>query len=494
MAERRIGRRQFLRTTATGMAAGLGLSAARTPAAAAKDGRPNILFAIADDWSWPHAGAYGDQVVKTPAFDRIGREGVLFTQAHVAAPSCTPSRGSILTGQMFYRLEEGANLWSTLPAKFPVYPEILAKAGYHVGHTRKGWGPGNVAAGGRTDNPAGKRYRDFAAFLAERPEGAPFCFWYGSHEPHRGYRKGSGVKSGKRVEDVAVPPFLPDSEATRSDILDYYVEVEQYDTQVAGLLKLLGRRGMLDNTLVVMTSDNGMPFPRAKSNLYEYGTRMPLAVRWPARVKGPRVVDDFVSFTDFAPTFLEAAGCEIPPGVTGRSFLDVLVATKSGLVDPKRSGVVTGKERHTDRRKGFVGYPCRAVRTRDWLYIRNFKPDRWPAGDPPGFGDIDGSPTKSYLLDHRDDEKVRRLFELSCAKKPAEELYDVRKDPYQLDNLAGRPEVADVQKKLSDELIAKLRKTRDPRVIGGGEKFETYRYYGRRSSPKPKPKPKAASS
>ena len=476
MKHTKISRRGFLRNGS--IAAGAILAGGRLGRAAQAPDRPNVLFCIADDWSWPHAGAGGDKVVKTPAFDRIAAEGVLFTQTHVAAPSCSPSRSSVLTGQMFYRLEEGGCLWGTLPAKFPVYSDLLEQAGYHVGHTRKGWGPGRDEPGGRKRNAAGERYQDFAAFLAARPAGKPFCFWFGSYEPHRGYAKGSGLKSGKRVEDVTVPPFLPDSDEVRSDILDYYVEVEQYDTQVAGLLKQLEALGELDRTLVVMTSDNGMPFPRAKSNIYDYGTHMPLAVRWPKRAQGGRKVEDFISFCDFAPTFLQAAGCDVPACMTGRSFLDVLTGGRQGRVDPKRDRVFVGKERHTAGRAGGVGYPCRGLRTREFLYIRNFEPDRWPAGDPEAFADIDGSPSKSYLLAHRDEPKVKRFFELACAQRPAEELYDLKKDPAELTNVAGRPEYAEVRQKLSAELAAFLKATGDPRVLGGGEKFDECPYYG----------------
>lgn len=478
MTKNGMTRRAFLRA---GAAAAAGASVPWRAASAAKapaGRRPNILFCIADDWSWPHAGVYGDRVVRTPTFDRIAREGVLFARAHCAAPSCTPSRGSVLTGQMFYRLEQGANLWSTLPAKFPVYTEILEKAGYHVGFTRKGWGPGRDQPGGRTQNAAGKRYRDFAAFLAARPAGTPMCFWFGSYDPHRGYAKGSGVRGGKKIADVTVPPFLPDCAEVRSDILDYYVEVERFDTQVGALLKQLERLGELDRTLVVMTSDNGMPFPRAKSNLYDYGTHMPLAVRWPAKVKSGRTVEDFVSFTDFAPTFLAAAGCEPPACMTGRGFLDVLTSGRGGRVDPKRGRVVVGKERHTNRREGGVGYPCRAIRTREYLYVRNFAPDRWPAGDPPGYGDIDGSPSRTYLLDHRGDAKVKPLFELACGKRPGEELYHLAGDPFELTNVAARAEHQAARKKLSAELTAYLKETSDPRVVGGAEKFDRYPYYG----------------
>ncbi len=481
-----MGRREFLR--ACGVAVG-GMMACGMAARGAKASeRPNILFCIADDWSWPHASIAGDPVVQTPTFDRIAREGVLMTQAHVASPSCTPSRGSVLTGQMFYRLESGGNLWSTLSAKFPVYTDLLEEAGYHVGFTRKGWGPGSDTDGGRKRNPAGNRYKDFAAFQASVPDGRPFCFWFGSTDPHRGYKLGSGKAAGMDPAKVKVPPFLPDSPEVRSDICDYFYEVQRFDREVGEILRRLQAVGKLDNTLVVMTGDNGMPFPRAKSNIYDYGTHMPLAIRWPARVKGGRTVEDYVSFTDYAPTFLEAAGLTPPAQMTGRSLLGTLTGDRSGRVEAGRDHVVAGMERHTPFREGGVGYPCRCLRTKEFLYIRNFKPDRWPAGDPERFGDIDDSPSKSYLLKNRAKPGVRRLFELACAKRPAEELYDLRKDPGELTNVAGDPQYADVRKKLGVQLIAHLKATRDPRVIGGGEAFETYRYYGRGGRKKP-PRP-----
>ena len=486
MDGRSLDRREFLR--ACGVAAG-GMVASGMAARGAKASeRPNILFCIADDWSWPHASIAGDPVVKTPTFDRIAREGVLMTQSHVASPSCTPSRGSVLTGQMFYRLESGGDLWSTLPAKFPVYPDLLEEAGYHVGFTRKGWGPGSDTDGGRKRNPASDRYKDFGAFHASVPKGKPFCFWFGSTDPHRPYKLGSGKDSGMDAAKVKVPPFLPDSPAVRSDICDYFFEVQRFDREVGEILQRLEAAGQLDNTLVVMTGDNGMPFPRAKSNIYDYGTHMPLAIRWPTRVKGGRTVDDFTSFCDYAPTFLEAAGLTSPAEMTGRSLLPILTGGKSGRVEARRDHVVAGMERHTPFRKGGVGYPCRCLRTTEFLYIRNFKPDRWPAADPERYGDIDDSPSKSYLLNNRDKPGVHRLFELACAKRPAEELYDLKKDPGELTNVAGNPKYADVQKKLGAQLLAYLKATRDPRVVGGGEAFETYRYYGR-TGPKNPGKP-----
>ncbi len=484
-------RRDFLK------AVGLGIGslvfsgctgASELPGGGASRKRPNILFCIADDWSWPHASIAGDKVVKTPMFDRVAREGVLFENAFVSAPSCTPSRGAIVTGQRHWRLEQGGNLWSTLPAKFTVYPDLLEKSGYHIGFTRKGWGPGRDEPGGRTRNPAGPRFKDFAKFLEARPEGAAFCFWFGSFDPHRGYKWQSGISSGMKIEDVQVPACLADSEQVRTDICDYYWKVQRFDREVGGLLAVLEAKGELDNTLVVITGDNGLPFPRCKSNLYDRGTNVPLAARWPARVKGGRVVEDFISLSDLAPTLLAAAGLKPTADMTGRSFLDVLTSGKSGRVDPRRDKVFTGMERHTTRRAGGVGYPMRAIRTHDYLYIRNFKPDRWPAGDPEGYGDIDGSPSKTYMTEHRNEPKVKRLFELAFGKRPAEELYDLRKDPDQLNNVADKPQYAGAKKRLSAALMAELRATKDPRVLGKGDAFDKYPYYGGGYKPKPSPK------
>jgi len=307
------------------------------------DARPNILFAIADDWGWPHAGAYGDKIVKTPTFDRLARQGVLFHYSYVAAPTCTASRGAILTGQAIHRLAEGGNLWSILPKRFQVYPDLLEEAGYVVGCTGKVWGPGTLEGSGRTRNPAGPPFKGFAQFLESVPAGKPFCFWFGSVDPHRPYEKDSGVGSGMKPEEVQVPPFLPDTPTVRRDLLDYYFEVQRFDRNVGECLQVLEEAGRLRNTIVVMTSDNGIPFPRAKATLYDAGTRVPLAICWPAKAPGGRTVEDFISHCDFAPSFLEAAGLKPLPEMTGRSFLDVLVSGKSGRVDPRRDHVFTGR-------------------------------------------------------------------------------------------------------------------------------------------------------
>jgi len=471
-------RREFIKTVGIGVAS-IAVSG-RLSSCGKSIRKPNILFCISDDQSWLHAGAYGDRVVKTPNIDRIANDGVLFTNAFCAAPSCTPSRGAILTGQHIWRLEEGGNLWGTLPSKFPVYTDLLMESGYHVGFMGKGWGPGKFEPGGRTHNPAGpQKYENFSEFLKATPEGKPWCFWFGSHDPHRGYELGSGVSAGMRIEDVVVPPVFPDVKEVRSDICDYYFEIQRYDREIGEILQIIEKTNQFDNTMVVITSDNGMPFPRCKPNLYDLGTRMPLVIAWADRIPGGRVIDDFVSLADLAPTFLEVAALDIPQEMTGNSLFELLISKKSGILDPNRDHVFTARERHGgSAREGCLGYPARAIRTREFLYIRNYNPERWPAGDPDRFWDMDGAPTKVYMIKHRDDPNVEHLFNLAFGKRPAEELYELKNDPYQMNNVADNPEFATIKKDISMRLTEYLKKTGDPRALGKKPKWDDYPYYG----------------
>ena len=437
------------------------------------EGRPNILFCIADDWGWPHAGAYGnDTVVKTPAFDRIAREGVLFHHAYISSPSCTPSRNAILTGQWHWRLGPGANLWSTLNEDLKVYPHLLRDAGYHVGSWRKSWGPGRLEGKWKGDHPAGKVYRKgFAEFLAQRPDGKPFCFWLGASDPHRGYKLHSGRDSGMDLSKIKLFAHYPDNEIVRGDVADYYFEVQRFDSDVAKAIASLEKSGELDNTIIVVTGDHGMPFPRCKSNVYDSGARVPLAMRWGAKVKPGQVLDGFVSTTDLAPTFLDAAGIEIPEGMTGRS---VLPAVLGGGDAKLRDHIIFGKERHVPGQEGHLGgYPIRALRTHDFLYIRNYEPERWPNGTPdwqaaarPGawLADCDNGPTKTYIVANRDkDDAHRQFYEWSFGKRPAEELFDLKEDPDQLVNVAAAGSHVGTLERLSKQLTAELTASADPR-------------------------------
>ncbi len=457
--------------------------------------KPNILFCIADDWGWPHAGAYGDPVVKTPTFDRIAKEGVLFHQAYVSSPSCTPCRNSILTGQWHWRLGEGANLYGTLRQELEVYAHLLRDAGYHTGSWRKSFGPGKLEGKFLKSHPAGKVYRKgFEEFLEARPDGAPFCFWLGATDPHRGYKLHSGKESGMDLTKIELFPHFPDSEEVRGDVADYYFEVQRFDSDVDKALAILKAKGELDNTIIVVTGDHGMPFPRCKSNLYDSGTRVPLALRWGAKVRPGQVLNGFVSLTDLAPTFLDAAGVTIPTKMTGQSLLPAVV---DGLGDSAlRPFILTGKERHVPSQEApdMGGYPSRSIRTADLLYIRNYQTARWPNGTPywekaaiygAWYADTDNGPTKNYIVENKDkDEAHRRAYELCFAKRPAEELYDLRNDPDQLVNVAGTDAFSAKLKKISAKLTDELIKSNDPRhvaefaydfdaapYIGGAPKF-----------------------
>lgn len=448
--------------------------------------RPNILVLMSDNHSWNHLGCYGDPVVRTPNIDRVAERGVRFTHAFCAAPSCAPARAAMLSGQEIWRLEEGANLWGVFPhdpVRFPLYTDLLAAAGYHVGSQGKGWGPGSVEMSGRRINHAGPKYESFTQFLASRPGAAPWTFWFSSPDPHRAYEVGSGVASGLNPARVRVPAYLPDNQIVRSDICDYYREIERFDRDVGEILQTLERAGEADNTLVVVCSDNGWQMPRGLANLYDSGGRVPLVMSWAGRIAPGRVVDDFASLNDLAPTFLELAGLPVPPVMTARSLAGVLASERSGRVEAVRQRVFTGRERHALCRELGKGYPGRAVRTHEFLYIRNYEPDRWPAGDPPLYGDVDAhmlhypSPTKMFMLVNRAHPQVRPLFDLAFAKRPAEELYDLRNDPEQMNNVAGQGPYSRVLSALSGQLQSYLRATEDPREVGGKLIWDTTMYY-----------------
>ena len=504
----------------------------------AAQNRPNILFAFADDWG-RYASAYAgldsgrstpNDVVKTPSFDRVANEGVLFKNAFVTAPSCTPCRSSLLSGQYFFRTGLGAILQGARwDPKIPSYPLLLKDAGYHIGETYKVWSPGSpvdapYGAGTHGYEGAGRRFnsfsqnvtkmvgggvsvraakqelydevlKNFEAFLQTREEEQPFCYWFGPTLVHRKWTKGSG----KDLWDIdpasllgRLPTFLPDVPEVRQDFADYLGEVQAFDAALGVLMKKLEDMGELDNTLIVVSGDHGAPgFPRGKCNLYDFGVGVALAARWPGQ-KGGRIVDDFVNLMDLAPTFLEAGGVDPPAVMTGRSLAKVLKSDREGQVDPERTWVLTGRERHVAAaRSGNLPYPQRALRIRDYLYIINFRPHRYPMGDPRvvsreeaptweelendtfiAYGDLDASPTKAWLVSHRNEARWKKLYDYSFAKRPREELYVLADDPDQMNNVAHDPRYQEVRRELSRRLIEELRKNRDPRVVGDGLTFE----------------------
>ena len=444
-----------------------------------KQTRTNILFALADDWSWPNASiAYelsfrgSDSVIKTPTFDRIAKEGLLFTNAFCNAPTCSPSRSSILTGRNIWQLETAANLRGILPVKFKTYTDILEEADYHVGYMKKGWEPGPL--GEQKRNPAGYHFDNFIEFMEKRPQGKPFCFWFGARDAHRPYVRDAGIESGMDLDRVTVPACLPDHPIVRKDICDYYYEIQRFDSDLGEMVDWLEKHDELENTLVVVAGDNGMPFPRCKVELYDRGTHVPLAIRWGKKIKGKRIIDDYVNLAELGPTFIKAAGLYQAGTMTMPDILNILISSKSGIINSSRDRVFTGREYHDfECREGDVGYPMRGIRTSEFLYIKNFEPDRYPAGDPfkyreerGEYGEVDPSPTKSYMLEHKDDPAVRRLFELSFAKRPADELYDLRYDLDQLQNVSQNSEYREQKRILEDLLIKEMVRTFDPRVTG----------------------------
>jgi arylsulfatase A-like enzyme len=460
--------------------------------------RPNILFIIFDDWGWNHSGAYGSNWVHTPHFDRVAREGVRFRNCFTSNPKCSPCRASILTGRNSWQTEEACCHNGLFPSKFAVYPDLLEEAGYVVGLTGKGWGPGDFKSTGFKRNPAGPSFdefkqevpasgirnadyaRNFEAFLKHRAAtgaGKPFCFWMGFSEPHRAYELGSGLRAGKRPEDVRVPAYLPDLEVVRNDLLDYAVEVEWGDRQIGKTLAVLEAAGELDQTLILVTSDHGMPFPRVKGQIYEDGFHLPLAMRWGKGIKPGRVVDDFINVRDFAPTFLQLAGVKLHPQMTGRSLVETLRSEKSGWVDATQNVMLVGKERHDIGRPYDWGYPVRALRTPEFLYIHNYFPERWPAGNPEtDFGNCDPSPTKELLKSIGGE-----FYDMSFGKRTPDALYKLSDDPECVRNLAGDPFYQPTLARLREQMIGMLKAEQDPRALGNGAIFDTYKYVSGRA-------------
>ena len=499
--------------------------------------RPNIVVAFADDWG-RYASAYAklepgsvNDVLNTPNFDRLASHGVLMTRAFVNSPSCTPCRSSLLSGQYFWRTGRGAILQGAIwDNAIPSFPLLLQASGYHIGHTSKVWSPGTPAnapfgaektafnsAGGRfnkysevastASNPQGIREEllaevrnNFRSFLATRPAATPFCYWWGPTNTHRSWVRGSGNQLWSiNPDDLKgkLSSHLPDVPEVREDVADYLGEVQAFDTGLGALLNELESTGELENTMVIVSGDHGIPgMPAGKCNLYDLGTRVSLAISWPGHIPAGRVVDDFVCLPDLAPTILEATSLAVPEVMTGRSLMPVLMSEKSGQVDPSRDFVVTGRERHVARaRTDNLPYPQRAIRTNDFLYIRNFKADRWPMGIAPGFGDdgknkmpdratldastfaafadMDASPTKTWLIEQGlQNPEYRNYFNAAFALRPEEELYDLKIDPDQTNNVASLAGYSSTRKQLAAQLIGVLQTTNDPRVTDQASVFD----------------------
>jgi len=313
----------------------LRLSAAPASGSSAK--KPNILFAFADDWG-RHAGVYAamdgaggvNEAVRTPHFDGLAREGVVFRHAFVSSPSCTPCRSALISGQHFWRTGRGAILRGAVwDGSNPSDALLLREAGYHIGETYKVWGPGRPVdapfdaprhsyekAGGRfntfsqnvtamvapgrplqaaKDEIYAEVRANFDAFLADRKPDQPFCYWFGPTNVHRKWMRGSGKALWQIDPDQLkgkMPPFLPDVPEVREDLADYFGEVQAFDEALGLLLARLAEIGELETTLVVVSGDHGAPgFPQGKCNLQDFGSGVSLAIRGPGVTAG-RIVGD----------------------------------------------------------------------------------------------------------------------------------------------------------------------------------------------------------
>ena len=514
--------------TLLGLLGGSLIAAEKVPAT-----QPNIVFFFADDWGHD-AGCYAvsnapspSDIVKTPNIDRVAGEGVRFNNAFYDCPQCTPSRAAIVSGCYFWRCGSGTFLrgtdWksldgpvSDLPDPFkalPRFPQLLADHGYATAKAFKTLdftptlkkasvdGLNNYLRYGlyvsqgktvadrehRRQEVINQTRKSIDKVLADHPKGKPFFFIFGPINTHRPYAPGSGQALwGINPDSLKgkLPSYLPDVPEVRTDYADYLGEVQALDLMVGIFLEELQKAGQLDNTLLVLAGDNGTPgFPHGKTQLYDLGMHAPLIIRWPGHVQPGRTVDDYVTLKDLAPTFLTVAGIPPPAIMDAHSLLPLLEAKQSGVIVASNDAAIFGRERHLDTaRPGNLPYPSRAVRTQDFLYIRNFKPDRWPFGDPFNLGatpaqdpvfkslyaapfrDMDASLTKTWLIAHRDEPFGRPFYERTFGKRPAEELYDLRKDPQQTNNVAGSPEYQPVLKQLSTRLMNVLQATHDPRL------------------------------
>ncbi len=494
-------------------------------AAVAADAPPNILFLFADDLGC-YASAYADagqpspnDIIRTPAFDRIAADGALFRNAFVSAPSCTPSRGAVYTGRHFFRNGSSSQLHSPWQKGTPDpfddiagMPNTLAAAGYHIGWSHK-WHLRESLMGGEKNQYSRRGNRinrysqvvtkaknqdaakrailaevqgNFRDFLADRKPDQPFFYSFNPTNTHREWIRGSGKALWNLDPDQLagkLPPFIPDNPVTREDFADYLGEAMAFDAACAEIIRIVEELGEFDNTLIVISGDHGAPgFPRGKTNVTDFGAQVPLAIRWPAHIAAGRDVKSPVSLIDLAPTFLAAAGLKSVDDPNGQNLLPALA---SGATDADLRGwALIGRETHFHgARDGGLPYPIRALRTSEFLYVANFKPDRWPQGAPGAvtpqdapsfdilttdtgvaFPDIDASPTKAWLVDHRNDPQLADTIGVAWGKRPAEELYDLAKDPHQTTNLAADPAYETTRTALRQRLLAELTANHDPRL------------------------------
>ncbi|MGV3639569.1 MAG: sulfatase [Adhaeribacter sp.] len=418
----------------------LGIALFGQKALAGKNGKeqPNIIILIADDIGADDIGCYGNKEVKTPNIDRMAKTGLRFTNAYVTTSSCTPSRASILSGR--YPHNTGAaELHTSMPASIAILPELLKNAGYYTAQAGK-WHLGEeVKRGFHTlhlnQKANGNGGEDmWVKTIQDRPKDKPFFMWLAADDAHRPW--GQNPLTGTHdPSQITPPPYLADMEPTRSDLAKFYDEVARFDLFIGKVEQELSRQGVLDNTFILIMGDNGRPFPRAKTRVYDSGMRTPFVIKWNKGIsKKGAVSESLVSAVDIAPTLLELAGLKAAPSFQGRSFARLL--QKPSL--PFRNYVFTEHNWHD--------YEAleRMVRTKDHLYVLNLRP-QLPNGDsgmPP-------SPAHQDLKKLREEGKLTAAqADIFVAPRPREELFDCRKDPMQLLNVASVPAYAGELEKL----------------------------------------------
>lgn len=424
---------------------------------------PNVLLVLSDDHSAPHLGCYGNPDIKTPNIDAFAKESLRFDRYYVACPQCVPSRASIMTGRSPVAVQM-TRFSAPLAAEYKVFPELLReKAGYFAGvagrtyHLDGGNAPPETQRvfdkyGLRTFpkrldyvKTAGRREEmlaQYREFLDAVPKGKPWVLQLCFSDPHRPLDR-NAIPEPHDPARLHLPPFYPDTKLVREDFARYYDEIARFDSDVGTVLAELAKRGLDKDTIVAVSGDNGASQFRGKGTLYEFGIHCPLVVRWPGHVKPGTATAELVSGEDFAPTFLEAAGVEVPREMTGRSFLKLL----TGEPFEGRKSVFAERGAHgaglPQNSAAFDIGRCVVSRTHKLIYNVTWQTPYWPV-------DFAGDPMWKELQEmNREGKLSPELAKLYFAPtRPMFELYDLSADPHELKNLTGTKEAAAVEREL----------------------------------------------
>jgi len=422
-----LDRRGFLKAVSLGLvslAARERPGLAKQPAHNAYKDKPNIVLFLADDQGIDDVGCYGNSVIRTPNIDRLAAEGLRFNLAFTSTAMCSPSRSALYTGLYPHRNGCHPNHSSIKPG-VKTLPGYLAPLGYRVGLA------GKVHVKPREQFPfeyMALRPKQIEKFMTDTLA-QPFCLVVASNEPHGPHKQGAYTP-----EQVPIAPYRVDTPQTRQQLADYYTDIDLLDSQVGQVLDLLKKHSLEHNTLFIYTSDHGYDI-FAKWSCYEAGLHVPFIVRWPAKVKPKTVTDAMVSFIDVLPTFVEVAGGRPPEDVDGRSFLPVLLGNKNQHHDVvfgahTTQGIISGR-----------AYPIRSARTRAHKYIRNLNPDgtfQCVTTHGRNYTEVNDGMWGSWRKKAKSDNFAAQRVEM-LQHRPAEELYDLTKDPHELNNLADDP-------------------------------------------------------